>query len=218
MNAPQEPQVLEHDADGITELDNQLPRWWVWLFVLCVVWAVVYFFYFEVLRFGPSSAAAYDAEVASFEAFHPRAAFAAATEPSTDPAVVGNGQMLFLKNCVVCHGAQGGGLIGPNLCDSYFLHGPTFADALRTITEGVPAKGMITWKNVLRPQEIQAVASYVYTLRGTSPANPKPPQGDLFQPGAAAGTNAPAAPSTAAATNAPAAPPPAAAAAAQKSV
>ncbi|MCE9613499.1 MAG: c-type cytochrome [Lentisphaerae bacterium] len=204
MNPEKESGLFAHDADGITELDNQLPRWWLWLFILTVIWAVGYLFYFEIARIGLTSSAAYEAEMAAAGKNMP-AADATPPEPSTDNAVLSSGQMVFLKNCVTCHGPQGGGLIGPNLCDNFFIHGPAFADTVHTIREGVPAKGMITWKTVLKPQDIQAVASYVWKLRGTSPSNPKAPQGDPYVPPAPgeADTNAP--PATASDTNAPAA-------------
>ena len=186
MTNPNEPGLMKHDADGITELDNQLPRWWVWLFVLTCVYAVVYLVYFHVTKTGPLSIGEYEREVAEAAGKQASAgstiaspdgtsAAAAPLAPSTDPAVIAAGQALFMKNCMVCHGPNGQGLIGPNMCDDYFIHGPAFSDSVRTITEGVPAKGMITWKTVLKPEEIQTVASYVWTLRGTTPPNPKAP-------------------------------------------
>lgn len=178
----QPPPIMDHDADGITELDNELPRWWLWLFILSVIWAGCYLFYFHVARIGPSSRAAYETEMTA--AGWTSASLAvddSAAAPSTDAAVVAAGQTLFVKNCIPCHRPDGGGLIGPNLCDNFFIHGPAFADSLRTIREGVVAKGMISWKTVMPPSDIQAVASYIWTLRGTSPANPKAPEG--YEPG-----------------------------------
>lgn len=184
MSNSNEPGLMKHEADGITELDNQLPRWWVWLFVLTCIYAVVYLVYFHVTKSGPLSIGEYEREMAAAKSAVASTAPAAGEaapapmEPSKDPAVIAAGQALFMKNCMVCHGPNGQGLIGPNMCDEYFIHGPTFADAVRTITEGVPAKGMITWKTVLKPEEIQTVASYIWTLRGTTPPNPKAPEGE----------------------------------------
>ncbi len=188
MSDPNEPNLMKHDADGITELDNQLPRWWVWLFALTTIYAVVYLAYFHVTKTGALSAAEYEREVAAAAGNGVSRGMtivspsdtppAAPVEPSTDPAVIAAGQVLFMKNCMVCHGPNGQGLIGPNMCDEYFIHGPTFTDAVRTITEGVPAKGMITWKTVLKPDEIQTVASFIWSLRGTTPPNPKAPEGE----------------------------------------
>lgn len=177
--------LLDHEVDGIQELDNKLPRWWVWLFVLTTVFSAVYLVYYHVVDAGPLQAEMHANEVAAAKAATtpppaPEGAVAAAPvveEPSADEAVLARGKQLFTVNCMVCHGPDGGGLIGPNLCDDSFIHGPTFADSLHIIREGVPAKGMITWKTVLKPDEIQAVGSYIYSLRGTTPANPKAPEG-----------------------------------------
>lgn len=171
-----------HEVDGITELDNRLPRWWVWLFNIMIVFAAVYLVYFHVMRLGDLQAAQYDREMArargaATAASAVVAAQPAETGPSTDAQTLARGGALFAANCAVCHAPDGGGLIGPNLTDEYFIHGATFADAVHTITEGVLAKGMIAWKNQLRPADIQAVASYIFTLRGTTPANPKAPEG-----------------------------------------
>jgi cytochrome c oxidase cbb3-type subunit 3 len=193
MSNEKEPLLLDHDADGITELDNNLPRWWVWLFWLCIAWGFAYLLYFHAFRVGDLSAVKYEKEMAaavksaSALAVIPDAGAESPAEatpaPSTDAAVLVQGQDLFTKNCLVCHTADGGGLIGPNLCDEYWIHGGTFADSVRTIQEGVPAKGMITWKLVLKPDEIMAVASYIYTLRGTTPAAPKAPEGEKVPAG-----------------------------------
>lgn len=179
-----DPLLMDHDADGIRELDNNLPRWWVWLFYLTIVFAVIYMCYYHVFRLGDLQAAEYDREwkrgeaikaasVAKFEAS------LATLEPSKDPAILAQGRQIFLTLCAPCHRPDGGGLVGPNLCDDYWIHGSNFVDNLRTIMNGVPDKGMLTWKGVLKPTEIHAVASYIYTLRGTHPPNPKPPENQL---------------------------------------
>ena len=90
--------------------------------------------------------------------------------------MIENGKVTFMKTCAPCHRADAGGLVGPNLTDDYWIHGSNFVDNVKTIWNGVPQKGMITWKGVLKPSEITAVASYIYTLRGTKPPNPKPPE------------------------------------------
>jgi cytochrome c oxidase cbb3-type subunit 3 len=168
------------------ELDNKLPRWWVWLFHICNVFAVVYLLYFHVFRIGDLSGEKFAKEIASARSAFP-AVFETMTvgdeseqQPAADEAVLVQGKEIFMANCVACHGPDGGGLIGPNMCDDYYIHGPTFADSLRTIINGVPAKGMIAWKTMLKPADIEAVASYVWTLRGTTPANPKAPEGEPY--------------------------------------
>ena len=178
---PQEPLLLDHDYDGIRELDNKLPRWWVWLFNLTIVFAVFYMIYYYVLGQGNLMAAQYQQEMAIGNVVKARAISEfensmASLQPSTDPAVLAEGRDTFLKLCAPCHRVDGGGLVGPNLCDDYWLHGSNFVDNLQTIWNGVPAKGMVTWKGTLKPSTIYAAGSYIYSLRGTHPQNPKPPE------------------------------------------
>lgn len=184
----QDPLLLEHEADGIRELDNNLPRWWVWLFNLSILFAAGYLAYYHVFHWGDLQAAQYlresrqgDAEKAAalrrFEDSLPTLA------PSKDASILDQGHAIFLRNCAPCHRADGGGQVGPNLCDDYWIHGSNFVDNLRVIVNGVPAKGMVTWRGILKPADIHAVASYIYTLRGTHPPNPKPPE-NLAQPAA----------------------------------
>ena len=180
-NQLQEPGLLDHEYDGIRELDNKLPRWWVWLFNLTILFAIVYLVYYHVLGKGKLMAAQYADEMRIGNKLKARATSEfenrmASLQPSTDPAVIAAGKETFLKLCAPCHRADGGGLVGPNLCDDYWIHGSNFVDNLRTIWEGVPSKGMVTWKTTLNPNTIYAAASYVYTLRGTHPKNPKPPE------------------------------------------
>lgn len=186
-NAPQESKLLEHEADGIRELDNLLPRWWVWLFNLSILFAVVYMVYYHVLNLGDLQAAEYAKEakrgdeiksvaIAKFESG------IATLQPSTDQAILGAGQQVFLTYCAPCHRPDGGGLVGPNLCDDYWIHGSNYVDNVKIIIEGVPAKGMLTWRGVLKPDQIKAVSSYIYTLRGTKPPNPKPPENTVPAP------------------------------------
>ncbi len=200
-NETQDPLLLDHNYDGIRELDNKLPRWWVWLFYLSIVFAVMYMVYYHVLPrknfqdSGPLSTwdkilnalprdlqeAQYLKEYNAGQAIKAEtmtkfeSSFATLT-PSKDPIMVDHGHQIFLNKCAPCHRADGGGLVGPNLCDDYWIHGSNFSDNIRTIWNGVPAKGMITWKNFLKPDEVYSVASYIYTLRGSNPKNPKPPE------------------------------------------
>jgi cytochrome c oxidase cbb3-type subunit 3 len=181
-----DPLLLDHDADGIRELDNNLPRWWVWLFNLCILFALVYMSYFHVFKMGPLQADEYRAEAKAGDAIK-NAALARfesdlqALKPSTDAEVLTNGLTTFQTLCAPCHRPDGGGLVGPNLCDTYWIHGSNYVDTVKIIITGVPEKGMLTWRGILKPSEIQAVASYIYTLRGTHPENPKPSE-DQAQP------------------------------------
>lgn len=191
MNEPHDPLLLEHDADGIRELDNKLPRWWVWLFYCTIIFAALYLLYYHTnaasyvsagkVKRGDLMAAEYDKEMktgtqlknAAMSRFE---ASIVGLDPSKDSSVLASGKQTFATLCAPCHAADGGGLVGPNLTDDYWVHGSKFADNLTTIWNGVPAKGMVTWKNSLRPDQIYAVASYIYTLRGSHPAKPKPPE------------------------------------------
>ena len=177
---------LSHEADGIKELDNLLPRWWVWLFYLTIAFAVVYMVYYHVLRLGDLQATQFEREskagdqtkaaaLAKFESS------LVTLEPSKDPVIVAKGHQTFSTLCAPCHRADAGGLVGPNLTDDYWIHGSNFVDNLRVIINGVPEKGMLTWKTMLKPSEIYGVASYIYTLRGTHPPNPKPPENQVPQ-------------------------------------
>ena len=181
MTEYNEPLLLDHEVDGIRELDNKLPRWWVWLFYFTIIFAVVYLVYYHVLGAGDLMLAEYNKEMKAGEAIKGAAmakfeADIGTLQPSKDPEVLARGKKTFLTLCAPCHRADGGGLVGPNLTDEYWIHGSKFSDNVTTIWNGVPAKGMITWKNTLKPKEVYEVASYIYTLRGTHPPNPKPPE------------------------------------------
>jgi cytochrome c oxidase cbb3-type subunit 3 len=176
-----EPRLLEHDADGIQELDNLLPRWWVWLFWMCNVFGFLYMLYYHGLGLGQTQAAAYNKEAAAGEAIKSAAlanfeSTLDTLQPLKDKAALDDGRRIFTSYCAPCHRADGGGLVGPNLCDDYWIHGPSYQEHLKTIINGVPDKGMLTWRGILKPQEIQNVASFVETLKGSNPPNPKPPE------------------------------------------
>lgn len=182
MNDPKDnkdPLLLDHEADGIKELDNNLPAWWVWLFYLCVIFGIGYLGYYHVLAKGDLQKAEYDKEMAAGNAIK-GAALAkfegaiASVEPSKKTEDLDQGRQLFATYCAPCHRADAGGLVGPNLCDDYWIHGPTFADNVKVIWNGVPDKGMLAWKEQgFKPSDILAVASYIHTLRGSKPPNPK---------------------------------------------
>jgi cytochrome c oxidase cbb3-type subunit 3 len=186
-SSPNEPILLEHDADGIQELDNLLPRWWLLGCYCAVIFAVGYFAYYHVLKAGDLQIAEYEKEFKAGEETKAAAmknfeSSLAALEPSKEQSVLGNGQTIFANNCAPCHRADAGGLVGPNLTDDFWIHGSKFEDSLKVIWNGVPEKGMVTWKGVLKPDQIHAVASYIYTLRGSNPANPRPPENQQTQP------------------------------------
>ncbi len=178
MNKP-DPKLMDHEADGIRELDNLLPNWWVWLFHLCNIFAVGYLLYYHVFKMGDLQAAEYEKDRAVGEKLKTEAiakfeSSLSSLTPSKEPAVLAQGQQTYTTLCAPCHRPDGGGLVGPNLCDDYWIHGSNYVDNVKTIINGVPEKGMLTWRGVLKPNEIQAVASFIHTFRGTKPPNPKP--------------------------------------------
>jgi cytochrome c oxidase cbb3-type subunit 3 len=165
-----------HEYDDIKELDNKLPRWWLWLFILSCVWAVIYLFTFDVIKVFPHQEQEFKNEIAN----NPLIVIASYDTNQvvlTDPASIAAGKDVFDKQCVACHLAQGQGKIGPNLCDTFAIHGCGFKDYLKIINIGVPEKGMISWKNQLSQAQISQVSSYLMTLKGTNPPDPKEPQG-----------------------------------------
>lgn len=184
MNDHEDSMLLEHEADGIKELDNNLPRWWVWLFYITIAISGVYLLYYHVLGAGDSMLVEYQKEMEKGEVIK-NAALAKfestmeTLQASADAGVLSRGQQIFATTCAPCHGLLGQGIVGSNLTDDYWIHGPEFKDNLRIIYNGVPEKGMISWKGVLKPDQIFAAASYIYTLRGTHPPNPKLPENQL---------------------------------------
>jgi cytochrome c oxidase cbb3-type subunit 3 len=175
--------LLAHEYDGIEEYDNPLPGWWSWLFLATIVFSVGYYLYYQ-LGPGPTIIAQYDAEAraaAAREAKLAPAAGASGEEQlralAKDARAMAAAKEIFAARCAVCHGPQGQGLIGPNLTDDYWLHGSTLVEIRRTINDGVLDKGMVPWKDQLKPEEVSEMAAYVSTLHGGNPPNPKPPQG-----------------------------------------
>lgn len=158
-------QVLGHadEADGIEEYDNPLPAWWVGLFIVTIIFAVVYGadYHFVSKR---SQASTYDAEVAAAEARWPQKAEVAAV--TVTPEMVEAGRAIFQTNCIACHGPELKGGVGPDLTDSTWIHGGTYADISKTITNGVPDKGMLTWGPILGPEKISQVAAFVHGAGG----------------------------------------------------
>jgi cytochrome c oxidase cbb3-type subunit 3 len=181
--------MTDHEYDGIRELDNNLPPWWVWMFYVTIIFAFVYLIYYHVLPYGMSQEEQYVAEVEQAEA--DRQAFLAQAKNLVDENTVefladasdlNKGKAIFTELCQQCHAADGGGGVGPNLTDQYWIHGGSIQDIFKTVKYGVPTKGMISWESQLRPVQMAQVSSYIQTLQGTTPANPKEPQGELYSP------------------------------------
>ncbi len=178
--------LLEHDYDGIKELDNQLPPWWKFLFYFSIVFAVVYMLYFHVFNIGKLQEEEYTEEVRQFEiqqtALQKTSVMISENTVTilTDAGSLFSGKEIFIKNCAACHGNYGEGLVGPNLTDDYWINGGSIKNIFRTIRDGVPEKGMISWKSQLNPKQMQEVGSYIKSLYGTNPPNAKLPQGEKY--------------------------------------
>ncbi len=188
--------LSHHDFDGIRELDNRLPPWWVNMFIITIVWAVAYMFYYHWGGDGPSSTDEYNMEVeeAKKQDAIALAGMANAVDESnvtalTEAGALGEGQTIFKSVCAACHGQAGEGMVGPNMTDEYWIHGGGIKNVFKTIKYGVPEKGMISWQSQLSPSDMQKVASYILTLKGTNPPNPKEPQGEIWKEEAAAPTD-----------------------------
>jgi cytochrome c oxidase cbb3-type subunit 3 len=182
--------VMDHNYDGITELDNHLPPWWKWLFYVTIIWGVVYFFAYHVFNSLPLSISEYNNEVALANEQMQKMKTAnpgpkideASVEITADAKMLDNGKSTFLNTCSSCHRKDGGGDIGPNLTDEYWKHGGNIKNLFKVVTNGVPGTNMVAWGGVMSPEAIRNVASYVLTLQGSKPANPKKPEGDLYKP------------------------------------
>lgn len=181
--------VLDHNYDGIKELDNDLPPWWLYAFYISIVFAVVYLVRFHVLN-GDNQLDELETEIAeartAIEAYKKTAKNLVdinTVKLLTDTRDLGAGKVVFETNCVACHMADGGGGIGPNLTDEYWILGGDIKHVFKTISEGGRSgKGMIAWKSQLKPLQMAQVASYVLSLQGTIPANPKPQEGAIWLP------------------------------------
>lgn len=188
--------LLNHDYDGIQELDNNLPPWWVGMFYISILIAGIYMVVYHVSDIGISSEEQYvqevrDAEIAMAAYRTKQAEIDKAKKTETissenvtaliDEESIAYGKELFMDNCSQCHGKSGEGGIGPNLTDEYWIHGGGVKNIFNTITYGKHEKGMIKWKDKINPSDIQKVASFIITLGGTNPENPKDPEGEIWK-------------------------------------
>jgi len=189
--------MLDHDYDGIRELDNALPPWWKYGFYITIVVAFVYIFLFHVSGDGKNPTQEYAAEME--QAKIEKEAYEANNKdkvdesnvPMADASGITEGKDLYTAKCWACHGKAGEGGAGPNLTDDYWIHKGSLNDIFQSIKVGYQDKGMQSWAKEFTPKQISNIASFIKTLHGTNPANAKAPQGDMY-------TEAPAADSTAA--------------------
>lgn len=181
--------VLDHVYDGIRELDNNLPPWWVYMFYLTIIFGIGYFTYYQILD-GPDQYTEWEREmekaeiaVAEYRANNPDLIDASNVEVLTSAGDLQAGEDIFMTACAACHRPDGGGGIGPNLTDEYWILGGDIGSIYNTISEGGrPGKGMVPWNSEYSTLEMAQVASYILTLQGTNPSDPKEPEGDLYRP------------------------------------
>jgi len=177
--------IADHEYDGIQELDNDLPPWWKWLFYISVAFGIIYMVRLWVFK---------SDDLYQQKEFEKEMAEAASMMPSqstaefeikllTDGTSIANGKEIYDKICLVCHLADGGGIVGPNFTDDYWIHGNTVEDWFEIVTNGAPdvSKGMIPYKDQLSPTQRLEVISYTATLHGTTPTSPRAPEGELME-------------------------------------
>lgn len=179
--------ILDHNYDGIKELDNNLPPWWIYSFYISIIIAAVYLLRFHVFN-GYTQIDEFETELAdakeAIEVYKKTAKNLVDINTVTlltDAGDLNAGKGIFQTNCVACHMVDGGGGIGPNLTDEHWILGGGIKNVFKTVSEGGRSgKGMIAWKAQLKPLERAQVASYVLSFQGTTPANPKPAEGDIW--------------------------------------
>ena len=178
---------LNHEYDGIRELDNRIPPWWLAGFIFFIVFGMGYLWRYHVAQSAPLQIEEF--KIAMEKAEEEKAAYLAKSAnlvdetnvKMMDEAGVASGKALFTQHCVVCHGPEGqGASVGPNLADTYWLHGGKMQDVFKSIKYGWPDKGMRSWQEDLSPMQMAQLASFVRSLQGSNPANPKEAQGELF--------------------------------------
>lgn len=184
--------MLDHDYDGIHELDNALPPWWKYGFYITIAVAFFYIGYFHAFGEGKNPTQEYEAEMNKariekeiYEANN-KDKIDENNVPMADASGLAEGKDLFTAKCWACHGKAGEGGAGPNLTDDYWIHKGSLNDIYHSIKTGYQDKGMQSWAKEFTPKQMSNIASFIKTLHGTNPANAKGPQGDLFTEGAAA--------------------------------
>lgn len=176
-----------HEYDGIRELDNRLPPWWLWGFYITIFFSIAYLLHYHVFNTGKTQAEEYAFELQKAE--EQLKAYLAGQENLLDETSVtvladaselGEGKKLFQQYCSACHGMEGQGGVGPSFADDYWINGGDVKDIFATIKYGVPQRGMIAWQSQLNPKQMQQLASFIISLEGTNPPNKKEPQGERY--------------------------------------
>ena len=179
--------LLDHDYDGIKELDNTLPPWWVYLFYGTIIFAAIYLVRFEIMGADnqemelKKEMAQAKVDIEEYLKTAPDLMDEESVTLLTDAPSLAEGKAIFAANCVACHRPDGGGQIGPNLTDEQWISGGGIKNIFHTLEHGGrDGKGMISWKGTLKPKEMQKVASYVLSLKGSNPKDPKAPEGEIW--------------------------------------
>jgi cytochrome c oxidase cbb3-type subunit III len=180
--------TLGHEYDGIRELDNRLPPWWLYGFYISIIFAAVYLWRYHVSHTAPLSGE--ELQIAMTQADEQKALYLKKSASNvdentvkllTEAADIAGGEKVYIQNCAACHGKAGEGIVGPNLTDDYWLHGGSIKDVFKTVKYGWPEKGMRSWKDDLSPVQIAQVTSYIKSIHGTNPSNAKAQQGELYK-------------------------------------
>ncbi len=178
--------LLDHDYDGIKELDNNLPPWWKYGFYLTILVAVIYLSHYHLAQTGDLQDAEYNKSVARANAEITEFMKNAANNVDENTITllsgedIQKGKEIYISNCAACHGKLGEGTVGPNLTDNYWLHSGGLSDIFKSIKYGWVDKGMKSWKEDLSPMQIAQVTSFIKSIIGTNPPNAKAPQGELY--------------------------------------
>lgn len=179
---------LGHNYDGIRELDNRLPPWWLYGFYVTIIFAGIYLWRYHVAYSAPLSED--ELKIAMQKGEEEKLAYLKQAANNidetnvtllTDAADIEAGKTIFVKTCATCHKADGGGMVGPNLTDDYWIHGGSVADIFKTIKYGVPDKGMQSWKDSYSPKQMAQIVSFIKSIKGTNPPGAKEPQGELYK-------------------------------------
>jgi len=189
MSENEKDQLIKgHDYDGIQELNNPLPGWWLMTFYITIVFAVVYYSYYTFFG-GPTLDEELAQKMSVIQSEQQMTEEEAPVKSNEDyvallnnPEALEKGKTEYMLKCMACHGDKGQGLIGPNFTDEYWIHGNgTVAAILEVANNGVADKGMPPWKGVISEDTLEAVAVYIYSLYGTNPEGAKPPQGEKVE-------------------------------------
>lgn len=188
MNQTTRDIVLDHNYDGIQEYDNPTPGWWWGLFHLTTLFSVVYFVFFTFSREAWTLAQEHDAAVAA----NLRQQFGeigtlTADEPTIlkymhDDRWLAVGKSVYAARCVVCHGANGEGMVGPNMTDHNYKNVKKLVDIATVIANGAANNAMPAWGTQLHPNEVVLTAAYIASLRGKNLSGPRAAEGEVIPP------------------------------------